>query len=101
VFIIQNIDKKIPLETIAKNKGLSLQDLLVEMDTIVGSGTRLNIDYCIDEELDEYEQEDIFDYFRNSTDDNLEEAYEEFKDSNVTFEQLQMMRIKFMSEYAN
>lgn len=101
VYIILNIDKKIPLETIARNKGLSLQELLDAMDTIVSSGTKLNIDYCIDEELDEEEQEDIFDYFRGSTDDNLEEAYEEFRDHNITIEQLQMMRIKFMSEYAN
>lgn len=101
VYIILNIDKKIPLETIAKNKDVSLQDLLVEMDTIVASGTKLNLDYVLDEELDEDEQEDIFDYFRNSTDDNIEEAYEEFKDSDISFELLQMMRIKFMSEYAN
>lgn len=101
VYIILNTDKQIPLETIAKNKGISLQELLTEMDSIVSSGTKLNLDYTIDEELDEDEQEDIFDYFRNSTDDNIEEAYEEFKDSNITFEQLQMMRIKFMSEYAN
>jgi len=101
VYIILNIDKQIPLETIARNKGLSLQELLTEMDTIVSSGTKLNLDYTIDEELDEDEQEDIFDYFRNSTDDNIEEAYDEFKDSDITFEQLQMMRIKFMSEYAN
>ncbi len=101
VFIIQNIDKKIPLDTIAKNKGLNLQDLLVEMETIVASGTRLNLDYCLEQELDEYEQEDIFDFFRSSHDDTLESAYEEFKDRDVTIEQLQMMRIKFMSEYAN
>jgi ATP-dependent DNA helicase RecQ len=101
VFIIQNIDKKIPLETIARNKDLSLQDLLIEMETIVASGTKLNLDYCIEQELDEYEQEDIFDYFRSSHDDNLEEAYEEFKDRDVSIEQLQMMRIKFLSEYAN
>lgn len=101
VYIILNIDKQIPLETIAKNKGLSLQELLTEMDTIVASGTKLNLDYTIDMELDEDEQEDIFDYFRSSTDDNIEEAYEEFRDSDITFEQLQMMRIKFMSEYAN
>ncbi|MBN8672356.1 MAG: DNA helicase RecQ [Chitinophagales bacterium] len=101
VFIIQNIDKKIPLETIAKNKDLSLQDLLVEMETIVASGTKLNLDYCLEQELDEYEQEDIFDFFRNSHDDTLDSAYEEFKDRDVTIEQLQMMRIKFMSEYAN
>ena len=101
VFIIQNIDKKIPLETIAKNKGLSLPDLLVEMETIVASGTRLNLDYCLEQELDENEQEDIFDYFRSSHDDNMDSAFEEFKDRDVSIEHLKMMRIKFMSEYAN
>ena len=101
VFIIQNIDKKIPLDTIARNKGLSLQDLLVEMETIVASGTKLNLDYCLEQELDEDEQEDIFDYFRGSQDDNLESAYEEFKGNNVSIEHLQMMRIKFLSEYGN
>jgi len=99
VFIIQNIDKKIPLETIAKNKNISLQDLLTEMETIVASGTKLNLDYCLD--LDEYEQDDIFDYFRNNHDDNLELAYEEFKDRDVSEEHLQMMRIKFLSEFGN
>ncbi len=101
VFIIQNIDKKIPLDTIAKNKDLSLQDLLIEMETIVASGTKLNLDYCLEQELDEYEQEDIFDYFRSCHDDNLDNVYEEFKDRNVSLEQLQMMRIKFLSEYGN
>ncbi len=101
VFIIQNIDKKIPLETIAKNKGLTLPALLLEMETIVASGTRLNLDYCLEQELDENEQEDIFDFFRNSADDNMDEAYEEFKDRDVSIEHLKMMRIKFMSEYAN
>lgn len=101
VFIITNIDKRIPLETIAKNKNLSIEALLVEMESIVASGTRLNIGYCIDEELDEYEQEDIFEYFRNCQDDNLEEAYEEFKDQNVSIELLQLMRIKFLSEYGS
>ncbi len=101
VFIIQNIDKKIPLETIAKNKGLSLPDLLVEMETIVASGTKLNLDYCLEQELDEDEQEDIFDYFRNSHDDNMDHAFEEFKDQDVSIEHLKMMRIKFLSEYAN
>lgn len=101
VFIIQNIDKKIPLETIAKNKGLNLTELLAEMETIVSSGTRLNLDYCIDNELDEDEQEDIFEYFKESHDGNLVDAYEEFKDRDVSIEHLQMMRIKFMSKYAN
>jgi ATP-dependent DNA helicase RecQ len=101
VFIIQNIDKKIPLDTIARNKDLTLQALLTEMETIVASGTRLNLDYCLEQELDENEQEDIFDYFRGSHDDNLDEAYEEFKDRNVSLEHLQMMRIKFLSEFGN
>jgi len=101
VFIIQNIDKKIPLDTIARNKNISLQELLAEMETIVASGTRLNLNYCLEQELDEYEQEDIFDYFRSNHDDDLVAAYDEFKDRNVTLEHLQMMRIKFLSEYGN
>jgi ATP-dependent DNA helicase RecQ len=101
VYIIQNIDKKIPLDTIAKNKGLSIQDLLIEMETIVASGTRLNLDYCLEGELDEDEQDDIFDYFRSCADDDVESAFEEFKDQDVSMEHLKMMRIKFMSEYAN
>ena len=101
VFIIQNIDKKIPLDTIAKNKSLSLSELLSEMETIAASGTKLNLDYCLDGELDDHEQDDIFDYFRESHDGNLTEAYEEFKDRDVSIEHLQMMRIKFLSEYGN
>ena len=101
VFIIQNIDKKIPLETIAKNKGLSIPDLLIEMETIVASGTRLNLDYCLEQELDEDEQDEIFEFFRSSHDDDMESAYEEFKDRDVSIEHLKMMRIKFMSEYEN
>ncbi|MBS1644673.1 MAG: DNA helicase RecQ [Bacteroidetes bacterium] len=101
VFIIQNIDKKIPLETIAKNKGLNLTELLSEMETIVSSGTRLNLDYCLEGEMDEDEMEDIFDYFRESQDGNLNDAYQEFKDRDVSIEQLQMLRIKFLSEFAH
>ena len=101
VYIIQNIDKKIPLDTIAKNKGLNLADLLSEMETIVASGTRLNLDYCLEDELDEDEQEEIFDYFKESNDGNLVDAYEEFKDRDVSIEHLQMMRIKFLSEFGN
>ena len=101
VFIIQNIDKKIPLETISKNKNISLSELLGEMETIAASGTKLNLDYCLDGELDEDEQDEIFDYFRESHDGNLVDAYDEFKDRDVTLEHLQMMRIKFLSEYGN
>src|SRR5690606_30900939 len=101
VFIIQNTDKKIPLETIAKNKGITVEELMAAMEAIVASGTRLNINYCIDEQLDENEQEAIFDFFRNAEDDNLNLAYEEFKDEDISMEQLQLLRIKFLSEYGN
>lgn len=101
VFIITNIDKRIPLEMIAKNKGISMPELLTAMEAIVASGTKLNISYCIDDELDENEQEDIFDYFRSSEDDDLNDVYEEFKDQDVSIETLQLMRIMFLSKYAN
>lgn len=101
VYIIQNIDKKIPLQSIAKNKDLTVPELLDTMEGIVASGTKLNLSYCLDDELDEYEQEDIMEYFRTSADGNLEEAYEEFKDSDVSLEQLKLMRIKFLSEFGN
>jgi len=101
VFIIQNIDKKIPLETIAKIKDISVAELMSAMEGIVASGTRLNLGYCLDEELDAHEQEDIFEFFRESHDDDLNHAYETFKDRDVTIEQLQLMRIKFLSEYGN
>ena len=67
----------------------------------MASGTRLNLDYILEQELDENEQEDIFDYFRGSHDDDMDSAFEEFKDRDVSVEHLKMMRIKFMSEYAN
>ncbi len=101
VFIIQNIDKKIPLETIAKTKDISVDELMQAMETIVASGTKLNINYCLDEQLDESEIEDVFDFFRNAEDDNLDLAYEEFKDDDISIEQLQLLRLKFMSDYAN
>ncbi|HRP90410.1 MAG TPA: DNA helicase RecQ [Edaphocola sp.] len=101
VFIIQNTDKKIPLENIAATKEISVDELLKAMEAIVASGTKLNLSYCIDEELDDDEQEEIFDYFRSSEDDDLNAAYDEFKDYDISIELLQLMRIKFMSDYAN
>jgi len=101
VFIIQNIDKKIPLDTIAKNKGLSTENLLDEMETIVASGTRLNIDYCLDEELDDDAQDEIIDYFKGCETSSLKIAREELADGDYSTEQLKLMRIKFLSEYGN
>jgi ATP-dependent DNA helicase RecQ len=101
IYIIQNIDKKIPLETIAKNKGLDLAELLEEMETIAASGTKLGLDYAIDDWLDEYDQEDIIEYFKNCDTSSLDVAQKELSDNNYTWEQLKIMRIKFLSVYGN
>ena len=101
IYIIQNIDKKIPLETIAKNKGLKLPQLLEEMETIAASGTKLNLDYAIDDWLDEYDQDDIIEYFKNCETSSLEVAQKELSDNDYTWEQLKIMRIKFLSVYGN
>jgi ATP-dependent DNA helicase RecQ len=101
VYIIQQIDKKIPLETIAKNKDMRLDALLEEMETIAGSGTKLNLDYAISEMLDEYEQEDIIEYFKGCETSSLQVAQQELSDGGFTWEQLKIMRIKFLSVYGN
>lgn len=101
IFIIQNVDKKIPLETIAKTKDLRLDELLEEMETIVASGTKLNLNYAIQEMVDDYEQEEIIDYFKSCETSSLQVAQEELADSNFNWEQLKLMRIKFLCEYGN
>lgn len=99
VYIIQQTDKKIPLESIAKNKDLRLDALLEEMETIAASGTKLNLDYAIDEMVDEYDQDDILDYFKSCETSSLQVAQQELSDGNFTWEQLKIMRIKFLNEY--
>jgi ATP-dependent DNA helicase RecQ len=101
VFIIQNVDKKMPLETIAKNRTLTIEELLEEMETIVASGTKLNLDYAIEDLVEEYEREEIIDYFKGCQTSSLYIAKEELADANYTFEQLKIMRIKFLCEYGN
>ena len=101
IYIIQNVDKKIPLETIAKNKDLRLDALLEEMETIAASGTKLNLDYAIDEWLDEYDQADILAYFKNCETSSLAIAQEELSENDYTWEQLKIMRIKFLSVVGN
>lgn len=99
VYIIQNTDKKVSLETIAKNKGWRLDEMLEEMETIAASGTKLNLDYAIDEMLDGDEQDEIIDYFKSCDTSSLQVAQEELSDHNFNWEQLKIMRIKFLSEY--
>src|SRR5215213_2269642 len=101
VHIIQQVDKKIPLEMIAKNKDLRLDALLEEMETIAASGTKLNLDYAIDQMLDEYEQAEIIDYFKGCETSSLDVAQKELADGNYNWEQLKIMRIKFLSVYGN
>jgi ATP-dependent DNA helicase RecQ len=100
VHIIQNIDKRLALESIAKSKGLSMDALLEEMETIVMSGTRLDINYYLEDKLDEDAQEEVMDYFRDAESDDLEMALKEF-DGSYSEEELRLMRLKFMSEVAN
>ena len=100
LYIIQNIDRKLSLEDIAKAKGMNMDTLLKEMEQIVYSGTKLNIDYWINEILDEDQQEEIHDYFMDSESDKIEEALKEF-DGDYDIEELRLMRIKFISEVAN
>ena len=99
VFIIQQVDKKIPLETIAKLKDMKLDQLLEEMETIVASGTKLNLDYAIDQMVDEDDQEEILDYFKSCETSSLQVAHDELSDLDLEWEQLKIMRIKFLSVY--
>ena len=100
VHIIQNIDKRLPLGDIAKAKGLTLNALLDEMETIVLSGTKLDINYHINDMLEEESQEEIMDYFREAETDSIETAHKEF-DGDFSEEELRLIRLKFMSEVAN
>jgi ATP-dependent DNA helicase RecQ len=101
VYIIQNIDRKLSLEDIAKSKGLTMADLLQEIENIVFSGTRINIDYYVDEVLDKEYQQEIFDYFRSSDSDSLDHAWQTLGADVYSREEIQLMRIKFISEMAN
>jgi ATP-dependent DNA helicase RecQ len=99
IFIIQQIDRKVDLEEIAESKSITFDELLTEMENICYSGTKLNVDYYIDEVLDESKQEEIYDYFLNSETDSIEDAMKEL--SGYSEEDVRLMRVKFLSEYAN
>ncbi|MCF8238558.1 MAG: DNA helicase RecQ [Saprospiraceae bacterium] len=101
VGIIQGIDRKLPLDDIARSNSLSMEDLLEELDAIVTSGTKVNLDYCIEDEVDEYVREDIFSYFMEADTDDIDTAYHELKEDDITIEEIRLIRIKFLSEMAN
>ncbi len=100
VYIIQSTDRKLNIEDIATNKGLEMEELIREMESIVYQGTKLNIDYYLNEILDEEQQEEIFEYFMEAETDKIANAYQEF-DEEFSEEELRLMRIKFLSEVAN
>jgi ATP-dependent DNA helicase RecQ len=101
IFIIQQIDRKVDLEEISETINLSFEDMLTEIENICYSGTKLNLNYYIDQVLDEHKQEDIHDYFMNAETDRLEAALEDESLSDYSEEEIRLMRIKFLSEYAN
>jgi ATP-dependent DNA helicase RecQ len=100
LYIIQNIDRKLPLTDIAQGKGFEMKDFIKEMEAIVFSGTKLNIDYWLDDLLDEDQQEEIHEYFLEADSDSINEAIDEF-DGDYDEEELRLYRIKFISEEAN
>ena len=100
LYIIQNTDKKLPLTDIANSKGLDMPELVKAMEQIIYSGTKINIDYCINEMLDEDQQEEILEYFMEADSDRIQLALDEF-DGDYDDEELRLMRIKFISEVAN
>jgi len=101
VYIIQNIDRKISLEDLAEAKGITVGDIISEIESIVSSGTRIDINYYINEVLDEDRQDEVYDYFRTAETDSVEEALDSLGGDEYTEEEIRLMRIRFMSEMAN
>ncbi|MBQ4355737.1 MAG: DNA helicase RecQ [Bacteroidales bacterium] len=101
VYIIQNIDRKLNFEDIAIAKGLDMDEFLTEVESIVASGTKLDIDYYIDEYIEPYHQEDILDYFANAESDSVEDALSALGEDEYSMEEIRIMKIKFMSDLGN
>jgi ATP-dependent DNA helicase RecQ len=101
VSIIQNVDRQIGLEDIARSKGITYHDILKEIEAIVNSGTKLNLNYFVDEMIDDDRQDEVFDYFRNAENDSIDSALKDLGETDYTREEIQLMRIKFMSELGN
>jgi ATP-dependent DNA helicase RecQ len=101
VFIIQSIDRKISFDDIANSKGVEVKDVITEVEAIVNSGTKLNIDYYVNDMLDDEHQEEVFDYFREAEDDSVEKALKELGEDEYSEEDIRLMRIKFLSDMGN
>ncbi|MFN3783452.1 MAG: RecQ family ATP-dependent DNA helicase [Spirosomataceae bacterium] len=103
IFIIQQIDRKVDLDEIAESKSMTLEELIQEIEHICYSGTKLNLNYYINQMIDQDKQADIYEYFMRADSDNIKQAMEEFADyeDDITEEEIRLMRIKFLSEFAN
>lgn len=101
VSIIQGVDRKMSLDDIANGLSISMDDLLDEMEMIVNSGTKLNIQYYIDEDLDEYTKDDVYDYFMEAASDSVDEALKALSEDDINREEIRLVRIMFLSEMAN
>jgi ATP-dependent DNA helicase RecQ len=101
VAIINATDKKLPLLEIGNQNQLNYEELMDELYSIVRSGTKVNLDYVIKESIDEYAREEIYEYFMESETDDLNTAFKQLKEEDITFEEIQLMRLKFISEMAN
>jgi ATP-dependent DNA helicase RecQ len=101
VAIIQAVDRKVPLEDIANSNKLSMDNLLTEMNNIVTSGTKLDIGYYLEDNLDEDVMEEIYDYFSDAESESIDEAIAELQEDDITKEEIQLVRIKFLSDMAN
>jgi ATP-dependent DNA helicase RecQ len=101
ISIIQQIDRKVDLEEIAESTRLTFEELLTEIENICYSGTKLNLNYYIDQVLDQHKQDDIHDYFMNAETDKLEDALNDDSIADYSEEEIRLMRVKFLSEYAN
>jgi ATP-dependent DNA helicase RecQ len=101
VYIIQNIDRKVGLKEMAKSKNITLDELITEIETIVASGTKVNLNYYINDNIDEEKQEEVLEYFKESTTDDIDAAMKELGGDEYTEQELRIMRIKFYSEFGN
>ena len=101
IYIIREIDREIPLDDIASAQGLDFDTLLSEIEAIVYSGTKINIDYFIDDVMDEDKTDEIYDYFMSSASDSINDALDEFDGEDISEEEIRLVRIKFLSENAN
>ena len=100
LYMIQNVDRKLPLDDIASAKGMNMSNFISEMETIVYAGTKLDISYWIDEILDEDQQEELHEYFMEAESDDIKHALEEF-DGDIEEEDIRLFRIKFINDVAN